>query len=173
MARRETLFIQELKKAADELGLYLHKLPDSLPGGGIRFSPIKRYDLYIIKKPKAIACEVKSCSGRFDFSCLRDFQIEWLEKYEEITLFPALVIINVRDKNKGINRVFYISILDLLDVMLQVKHKYKRKSVNLELLEEYKQFKEIKKVKIGRRTVWNIGVLLGGNNGRHNRNTRK
>ena len=155
--RTEANFLSEIKKAADVFGFYYHKLPDSIfhTGSEARFSPVKRFDFYLIQYPYTVACEAKATNGRLAFSSLRETEEEWLLTFEEKSGYPAYVIVNFRS-GRVYNRTFIIRIKDFI----KLREESTRKSVVLDMVTNNSYWIEVEKVKVDNKSYWNISTLL-------------
>jgi hypothetical protein len=153
---RERTFLGELKKSSESYAFWHHKIPDSILSDRGRFTPVKRFDLYLATPGVVIAAEVKSANTRHAFTDMRPSEEEWLETWARLTDFPAIVILNFRQKSPRLNRAFWI---DLLHYQQQRKETLPtRKSLNLDMV--VSGWREIPRKKRYGETVWDVSRIL-------------
>jgi len=155
MKRLESQFCSELKKSADILGYWFHKISDSPRSGNyLRFSVPKRFDLYLaINKNKWIAIEAKSQGNfrAFPFNRVREDQIRYLQDFSQFG--DSFIVINYRVKSKL--SAFAIDIDTLLDIR-DKKLKEGKKSLTYE---EVSSNIKIPRIKKDGTLIWDLGVL--------------
>lgn len=107
MARREKVFLTQLRDSFRNFGAFFYKIPDT-GGSEVRFQIKKPFDAFVVLRGTPIAIEAKFQREykAFGIKQLKDHQIEALEEFSRHG--ESYVMLNIKhqgDREKGLKRM--------------------------------------------------------------------